>query len=180
MLTKEQVRKSVKTRLSALDDADRGARDAAIAARFLSTAEYRLASSLFLYHSTAREAGTHIILERALADGKTVYLPRVEGEKMFLVPYQAGDPLTVGAFGISEPTGKAANVIPDLAVIPLVAFDRSRARLGKGKGYYDRFLASYGGTSIAIAYAEQEVDAVPTEPFDVAPQAIITDKECIR
>ena len=180
MLTKDLLRKSVKERLSALSAEDRAQRDQRIATRFLSTEEYSAAKSIFLYNSTAREAGTQIITERALADGKAVYFPRVEGENMVLVPYRAGEPLSVGAFGIREPPGEAVQITPDLAVIPLVAFDRTKARLGKGKGYYDRFLASYGGTSIALAYAEQETEKVPTESFDAAPQIVVTDKEIIR
>jgi len=107
-------------------------------------------------------------------------LPRVEGEKMYLVPYRSGEPFAVGAFGIEEPLGEAVDVIPDLAVIPLLAFDRSRSRLGKGKGYYDRFLANYRGKSVALAYGEQEVEKVPTEPFDRRPDKIVTDKESIE
>ena len=99
---------------------------------------------------------------------------------MILVPYRSGDPLAVGAFGIEEPIGKGAKVTPDLAVIPLLAFDRRLSRLGKGKGYYDRFLATYGGRCIALAYAEQEVEEVPAEPHDRSPQKIFTDKECIE
>ncbi|MBO4472603.1 MAG: 5-formyltetrahydrofolate cyclo-ligase, partial [Clostridia bacterium] len=67
-----------------------------------------------------------------------------------------------------------------LALIPLVAFDRTRARLGRGKGYYDRFLASYGGTSLALAYSVQETDAIPMDGFDVRPTAVLTAKERIE
>lgn len=179
MQSKSDVRRIVKDRLAAMTAEDRSRKDELLAERFLSSPEYLSARSIFVYCSTDREASTTAILARALADGKRVMLPRVSGDAMLLVPYALGDPLAVGAFGIFEPTGEPTDEAPDLAVIPLLAFDRTRARLGKGKGYYDRFLASFRGTSLALAYAEQEVPAVPTDRFDRRPDVILTDRERI-
>ena len=179
MRTKGETRRIVKDRLAAMRAEDAARKDKLIAECFLSSPEYASARTIFLYLSTPREAGTRLILDRALSDGKQVFLPRVHGEEMLLVPYAAGDPLTVGAFGISEPTGEPSREVPDLAVIPLLAFDRTRARLGKGKGYYDRFLAGHTGRSVALAYAEQETECVPTDLFDRRPDVILTDRERI-
>ena len=180
MSTKSEMRSIVRSRLAAMTAEERKRQDKLCAERLLSSPEYAAARTLFLYLSTPREVDTHAVLKRALADGKRVFLPRVEGEDMLLVPYFAGDPLQVGAFGISEPFGEGADDAPDLAVLPLLAFDRSLARLGKGKGYYDRFLASYHGKSLALAYAEQEVDAVPVEAFDRRVDAVLTDRERVE
>ena len=180
MLTKREIRRSIKLRLSEMAAADRAAESEAIASRLFSSPEYASARSIFLYYSDPLEVDTHDLISRALKDGKRLFLPRTEGERMLLVPYRAGDALSVGAFGISEPQGAATDEVPDLALIPLVAFDRTRARLGRGKGYYDRFLASYGGTSFALAYSVQETDAIPMDGFDVRPTAVLTAKERIE
>ena len=99
---------------------------------------------------------------------------------MELVPFKQGDDLVPNGYGILEPTGQAVDARPDLALIPLVSFDRNRHRLGRGKGYYDRFLASFKGKSIALAFGEQEYPDLPVEEFDRKVDAVITDKERIQ
>ena len=180
MSSKSEVRKRVKARLSLMTAEERAAKSEIIASRLISSPEYAASRSIFFYHSDSREADTHRLIDRALAEGKKVFLPRVEGEEMVLVPYRQGDLLRKGVFDVLEPQGEKADETPDLAVIPLVAFDRTRARLGRGKGYYDRFLSSYRGTSVALAYAEQEEEIVPTEEGDRRPDVIMTDKERIE
>lgn len=179
MLSKREVRQSVKRRLAALTGEERAFRNRAIAERLFRSEEYRGARSIFLFYSMPEEVDTHSILSDALAEGKEVFLPRIEGEKMLLVPYREEDSLLPNRYGILEPMGDAAAAQPELALIPLLAYDRKRGRLGRGKGYYDRFLASFSGTSIALAFSEQEWERVPTEAFDRRPDIIITDKERI-
>ncbi len=77
------------------------------------------------------------------------------------------------------PTGEF--VTPDWLIVPLLAFDRSGARLGYGGGYYDRTLALLSGaTAIGVAYAAQEIAQVPTGPHDVPLHAIATEQGLIR
>ena len=151
--------------------------DESIAERVFASPEYLSARSIFLYRSLPTEADTSLILGAALSEGKEVYLPRIEGEEMALVRYEHGTKCIRNEYGIEEPEGEPAEVLPDLALIPLVAFDRDKHRLGRGKGYYDRFLARFSGQVIALAYSCQEVAALPVEPFDRSPRVIVTDKE---
>jgi len=178
-MDKREFRKILKDKLSAFSPKEREVADVAIASRLFASPLYQEAGSLFLYISMPEEADTHRIIARALSDGKAVYLPRVEGEDMRLVRYEGGA-FAVGAYGLSEPKGEASDPIVDLAVIPLLGFDRARGRLGRGKGFYDRFLASYHGRSLALAYAFQEIPSVPTEPHDCRPEGILTEKEWIE
>ena len=180
MSVKSEIRKSIKERVSALSPMERRAMSEAIEERVTSFPEYLGARSIFIYHSTSDEPDTRSLIGRALSEGKQVFLPRIEGEEMALVPYRTGDTLRVGPFGIEEPVGEPSRVTPDLAVVPLVAFDQDKHRLGRGKGYYDRFLARYDGCSIALAFSAQEWAAIPVEHHDVSPTVVITDKECIR
>ena len=98
-----------------------------------------------------------------------VVLPRVKGEEMEFYDYSAAD-MAVGAFGISEPQGEvpvAAEEI-DLMVVPGVAFTRAGDRLGRGKGYYDRYLSREGFRAycVGVCYEHQVVDELPVEPHD--------------
>ncbi|MDE6354694.1 MAG: 5-formyltetrahydrofolate cyclo-ligase [Prevotella sp.] len=103
--------------------------------------------------------------------GKTILLPRVtSATDMELRLYTGPDDLSRGAFGIMEPCGALFTDYSriDLAVIPGMAFDRHGHRLGRGRGYYDRFLPLIPHAyKIGICFPFQLVDAVPTEPTDV-------------
>lgn len=93
------------------------------------------------------------------------------------------EPIVPGGFGTLVPPEGAAILRPAALLVPLLAFDRRGARLGYGKGYYDRAIASLREAgalvAIGIAYAAQEVDAVPTEPHDMLLDAILTERETI-
>lgn len=93
--------------------------------------------------------------------------------------YRPGDPLEPDAFGIPSPTKDAPEVIPDLVIAPLVAFDRYGGRLGQGGGHYDRTLENLRAAKtvfvLGLAYAGQEVAKVPAEPHDQRLDAILTE-----
>ena len=180
MFEKNKIRKEIKKRLSELTDEQKRVANVAIAASFLSSREFLKAQSLFIYYSTSDEADTHRVIDAALAAGKKVFLPRVEGVDMKLIPFGGESVMQKGVYGVLEPVGEPTMEDPDLAVIPLVGFDKNRRRLGRGKGYYDRFLASYTGRTVALAFSVQEAETIPTESFDVSPEVIITEKERLQ
>jgi 5-formyltetrahydrofolate cyclo-ligase len=98
-----------------------------------------------------------------------VVLPRVEGDDMEFFDYTPTD-LKEGSFGIMEPQGQkpcpASDI--DLMVVPGVAFTKEGERLGRGKGFYDRYLSREGfrGFCIGVGYKHQLLDSLPTEPHD--------------
>ena len=179
MCKKKQLRKMIKERIAALSEKELASRSKKIASAVAENDAFRSARSIFLYHSMKGEADTRALIDLALAQGKEVYLPRIAGEVMSLIPFRSGDPLQPNEYGIEEPTGDAVTATPDLVIIPLVAFDRDKRRLGRGKGYYDRFLSTFTGTSIALAFSEQEADKIPVEAFDRSVDIVITDQETI-
>ncbi len=91
--------------------------------------------------------------------------------------------LVDGPFGVQVPA-EGATVVPDVLLVPLLAFDAAGYRLGYGGGYYDRTLASLRAEgevlSLGIGYAAQQVEAVPRESFDARLDAVITEAELIR
>lgn len=92
--------------------------------------------------------------------------------------------LQAGAFGIREPGPDAPEVVPDVVLVPLLAFDRAGGRLGYGGGFYDRTLSALrlirSVTAIGVAYAGQELPEVPEEAHDEPLDAIATEHEIIQ
>lgn len=133
------------------------------------------AQSVMLYYSLPDELPTHDVV-RAWSRDKTIYLPRVAGDEIEVVRYHEGEFATSARYGIEEPLGPALTPsVIDLLIVPAIAVDEQCHRLGRGGGFYDRFMARQRvGTAIAVALDCQVVDTVPTLPHDIALQAIIT------
>src|SRR5690606_20872347 len=116
--------------------------------------------------------------------GAKLCLPVVHGEQMAFREWRDDASLQPAGFGTMGPKPDAAEVQPTIVLTPLVGFDRSGARLGQGKGYYDRNLASRGaGTSIVvvgIASSCQEIPAVPTEQHDRRLDLLVTELAASR
>ena len=94
--------------------------------------------------------------------------------------WQHDAPLATGPFRLRQPDADAPERVPDLILTPLVAFDRTLARLGQGAGHYDRAFAAYPNAHrIGVAFSVQEVERLPVDPWDVPLHAIITEQEWI-
>ncbi len=118
----------------------------------------------------------HALVER----GNPVCLPHTpaRGNPLRFCAWKPGDRLRPGRFGTLAADGPV--LVPDLLLVPLLAFDRTGARLGYGGGYYDRTLAGLPGRmAIGCAFAAQEVALVPTEPTDIRLNAIATERALI-
>ena len=133
------------------------------------------AQTVMAYYSLPDEVCTHQLIDDLVADGKTVVLPHViDGERMELRRYTGSHDLIEGSFGIMEPVGEPFTDyhLIDVALIPGVAFDAEGHRLGRGRGYYDRFLSSYlspltSHLLIGVCFDFQKVDAVPHDVHDI-------------
>lgn len=116
--------------------------------------------------------------------GFALALPVIETAKAPLIfrRYAPGDTLLKDTtHDIYEPLPSAQILVPDILLVPLVAFDRNGFRLGLGGGYYDRTLAGLGKRiTIGIGYADAEVETVPSEAHDVKMDYILTEKEWIK
>ncbi len=131
-----------------------------------------------LYQAIGAEVPTDA-LARYLADqGRTICLPVVisrEAPMVFRL-WSMGDPLEEDEAGCPAPLELAAEVTPDLIVTPLVAFDAKGYRLGQGGGYYDRTFAILpDALRVGLAFAGQEVEALPVEPHDIRLHGILTE-----
>ena len=132
---------------------------------------------VLLYSALPDEVPTQPLLNRLTTEGKTVLLPRVVSDTdMELRRYTGPNDLEPGAFGIMEPTGELFTDydLIDVAVVPGMAFDREGHRLGRGKGYYDRFLAQLPHIyKIGICFPFQLVDKVPADAHDMLMDEVV-------
>ena len=104
-------------------------------------------------------------------------LPSISKGSMNFVRWNLSDPLKVNNFGFLDPLGKSKVIIPDLIVVPLLAFDKSKNRLGYGKGYYDKFLRKNKNiTTIGLAFSFQKYNKIVSLKHDVKLSYILTEK----
>ena len=127
-----------------------------------------------------------IPLMRKLADaGARLALPVVAGRGKPLVMrvFAFGQPLIAGVWGIREPGPDAPEVLPDIVLAPLLAFDRSGYRVGYGAGYYDMTITALRAqkptVAVGIAFAAQEIAAVPRTDRDARLDLVLTEREVI-
>ena len=121
------------------------------------------------------------LMRKLAAAGASLALPVVvaRGQPLVMRAYAFGDPLEARQWGIREPKANAAEVFPDILLVPLLAFDRRGYRLGYGAGYYDMTLAALRAkkkiVAAGIAFAAQEIDTVPTTPRDARLDLVLTE-----
>ena len=125
------------------------------------------------------------LMHKLAAAGAQLALPVVagRGKPLIMRAFAFGDALNSGQWGIKEPKPEAGEVAPDILLVPLLAFDRQGHRIGYGAGYYDMTIAALRAKKLAIAcgiaYAAQEVDAVPVTPRDARLDLVLTEREVL-
>lgn len=135
------------------------------------------AAVVMAYYSLPDEVNTHRLLDELVEEGKTVLLPEVvDDETMVVRRYRSRADLREGAFHIMEPVGELFTDYRqiDVVLVPGVAFDADGHRLGRGRGYYDRFLNTVGTASkIGVCFDFQKVQEVPVGPDDVMVDRVV-------
>lgn len=132
------------------------------------------AERVMLYSALPDEVQTQAFLEKWHLK-KQIILPTVVGDDIIPVAYEKDTDFAVGDFNILEPQNEPYKGDFDLIVVPGVAFDRNGNRLGRGRGYYDRFLCQHLEVKkIGICFDFQLVEEIPTEPFDIKMDEVIS------
>jgi 5-formyltetrahydrofolate cyclo-ligase len=165
--------------------ADMAARDSLLAARrLLARVDLSGDPVVSAFWSLEGEIDTRPVLQALQALGIVTALPRMQGRGRPLVFHRwaPGDPLQPGPFQVMQPSPDAPHVIPAIMLTPLLAFDAAGYRLGWGGGFYDRTIAEQrarGGPLqvVGYAFACQEVEQVPREPFDQRLDLVVTERE---
>jgi 5-formyltetrahydrofolate cyclo-ligase len=180
---KQDLRRQLRAPRAALPHPLRSKAARVAARRLLRTRWITRASCVAAYLATGSELDPQPFIDALAGRGCTVLVPRVDPRKkgrMRFVPWTRTATRVQNRYGIAEPRAPRPARVPriDVAILPLVGFDAAGHRLGSGAGYYDRWIAGLRGRRprlIGLAYALQEVDAVPADPWDVKMDAICTE-----
>ena len=172
---KRALRRAIRTEIAKLSDEERTNLSSQIFSKLLASDAVKNASVIALFVSLPDEPSTTNAIKQ-LSHHKRIVVPRIEGEEMEF--YDISEGLQLGAFGIMEPIATTP-VSPDeidVMIVPGVAFTRSGYRLGRGKGFYDKYLSHNGfrAHTIGICYPCQLIEAIPTEEHDKMLDAIVS------
>ncbi|MBO5720084.1 MAG: 5-formyltetrahydrofolate cyclo-ligase [Bacteroidales bacterium] len=177
-MNKPNIRKEVKKIKLEIPQRDREVTAIEVMTKIESLPQFQEAENILLYNALPDELPTACMLER-WDNFKTLFLPVVEGENLIIKRYDKEN-VKIGAFGITEPLGdEIDSKIIDFIIVPGVAFDRNRNRLGRGKGYYDRLLADSNAYFVGVGYDLQVLEHIPTEEHDIKMNCIITEREIL-
>ena len=146
--------------------------------KILALKEIENLNTFMVYKSFKNEVSTESLINLLLSLNKTVCYPVTKGENMV-----AGLPLsnefTISKLGVEEPKNYKAIDLIDCVIVPLIACDKNKNRIGFGKGYYDRFLKNRNTLKIGVCYDFQVVDEITPNEWDVPLDLIITEKQII-
>lgn len=189
---RQLLRKELRALRNSLNPTQQEAASTWALRHLMKSSKFLRAKHVALYMAADGELNPHFIAEQAWKMGKNCYLPvlhpRLNGQLWF-VEYTAETELKPNKFGIPEPDHRqarkfAANLL-DVALLPLVGFDRQGKRLGMGGGFYDRTFAFHKGKQtkpylIGMAHSCQEVATLNSAEWDIPLHGIVTDKEFIQ
>jgi len=185
---KIQIREEIAKTISALSESEIAEKTRAIEEKLFDFANFLEAKIALLYNSGDYEVATHNIIKRSYAYGKIVILPAFDPAKFEMNLMKVDNfekELVPGPRGVLEPDASRCKIVPleriDIAVLPGLAFDEKGARLGSGKGYYDRLIPRLAITTrkVALTFEEQIVPQIPMEAHDKHVDIIITDRRII-
>ena len=183
-LTKQELRERILDLIKNQREEDAFSRSRDILGKLLALPVFQAARTIMFYVSFKGEVDTFPMMEKAFELKKRVVVPVAQKETRQLTPVVIGTvkELNPGAYGIPEPRVDASRVILpqdlDLVIVPGVAFDRAGNRLGRGAGYYDRFLSALPSTTatVGLGYDFQVVPSLPgLEPHDRRVMHILTN-----
>lgn len=176
-MDKKELRKHIRNRKRQFTADELNELSVPIMNRLLGMPEVINAKTILLYYSLPDEVNTHQTVELLARQGKTVLLPKViDGENMEIRIYESPEDLTEGSYGIMEPNGKLFTDYDkiDTAVIPGMSFDADNNRLGRGKGYYDRFLKNIPQAyKIGVCFDFQKEQNIPHDEYDIKMDTVI-------
>jgi 5-formyltetrahydrofolate cyclo-ligase len=191
VIVKKKLRTEIRQKLSELDPTVAHAKSMAACLKLMAQPEFAKAKSVMIYLPMAGEIDVAPIALRGWQEQKTIAAPKISWEQRHMIPLEIRS-LETGLVKISRPTlpnlrepagGEPVPVeMLDMVIVPALAYDRKGNRLGRGAGFYDRFLASsyFHGVSVGLAFKEQVLDSLPVQENDVPVHMLVTDEEVLR
>ena len=185
-LEKQRLREERLAARETLSEQERCVLDESITQKLLVTPEYAEAATVLTYVSVSSEVSTRMFIECALRDGKTVAVPRcLPGHCLEFVAIASVEQLVSAPFNLLEPSKDLSALTENhmnnsICIVPALLVDTKGYRLGYGAGFYDRFLSTYPGKKICLAY-QQNLSRImlPHAAFDVAVDVVITESDVL-
>ncbi len=177
-MDKATLRKEIRQLKKAMTEEEILLRSQRLSEKFLKSAPYKNAKTIYGYLPYNQEVRTWDLLKQAMADGKQVAVPKVYGEEMKFIYITDFSQVETGYCGIPEPIadGPVAEDKEALVLMPGLAFDTDGHRIGYGGGFYDRFLSDEPEhPTVALCYDFQIRDNLPVEAFDIPVDEVIWD-----
>ena len=179
---KETIRRELRQNLAAMRDGLRQELSARACEVLLSLPEYRRAATVMAYIPLPDELDISPATRAAWGQGKVVVMPRIiwaQHELRPIVTHNLEEDLMASRHGLREPAGSEELSLSkiDLAIVPAVGFDRRGHRMGRGGGFYDRFLArpELRASTVGITFEKQILKELPVLSHDRRVQMIVTD-----
>lgn len=183
MKSKAVLRKQLREVLASISAAERHGKSVAACGFLTDTPEFASARVVMLYLSTPDEVDTAPLALKCWQEGKTVVVPKVSWDQRRMLPVEIATlqtGMTTTGAGVREPiAGKPIPVdLIDLVVVPGIGFTPTGHRIGRGMGFYDRFLAQsdFIGISCGLGFEEQVVEQFPVLDHDMALCMLATDR----
>lgn len=178
MEDKKSIRVEVRRRIKNMSEESKLGAATTIFDKIEATEAFAIADCVALFVAMWDEVPTGDVLERWRKMGKRVVVPRVEGDVMRYYDYHP-DRMAVGAFGIIEPVGDSEVMADkvDLMIVPARAFTPKGERLGRGGGFYDKYMSLEGfrAVTFGVAFSCQIFDSLPTDPHDIPVDRVFAD-----
>lgn len=169
---KQRLRQEMRQRIAAMPVEERARASALLRGRLLESEAWMAARTIFGFFPMSSEPDW---LGDVWPGDKVLALPRIEGETMRFFRVRSRDDLVKGPFGIPQPALGDEVTEGDLVLVPGVAFTLAGGRLGRGKGFYDRWLEGRAALKMGVCFSGQVVEAVPREGHDVRMDAVVSD-----
>ena len=182
---KKKMRAEAKESRLSMDSFTKSSYDKKICNKLLNLWAVRETETFLCYVSTDIEVDTKEFINSLLASGKKVAVPRCEGgpSEMNFYYINSLDDLSPGSFNVLEPESDEEKLLTQtentICIVPAFMFDKSGYRLGYGKGYYDRYLSKYKGSTIGICYSQNIKDELFHGKYDRTVDMIVTEKQII-
>lgn len=187
MTAKKELRQRLRKVLAEISPDEMTTRSLRASHRLFEQPEFVKAEVVMVYLSLPAELDTSPLVLRAWQDRKRVLAPKVSWNQRRMLPVEIRsltDDLMISNMGIREPASGIPFPISmiDLVIVPGLGFDEHGNRLGRGRGFYDRFLAhpEFTGVACAMGFEEQLLPVIPTGPLDRSTNMLVTDEKVRR
>lgn len=181
---KKVLRSCIKKAMKLISPGERAEEDACIARHIIASNAFQQADVVLAYLAFGEEISVDDVIMEALLQGKKVAVPLIVSAHEFKAALLTGlDNLPLDRYGIRTVREEGAVFVEadaiDLILVPGLGFSSDGRRIGRGAGYYDRYLAECGGVQMGVARTRLMSEEIPMEAFDVRVEAVATEKGII-